>query len=450
MTFKCLLLLLAIQLVYSKCILPLNSKYNVSDIFLRDQIADFDYARITRYKPIFCCAQNYGRILWYFRETNQSNWILFPWFPVEIYSDTQPSLTDENQTLEIKQIGFTDSGQYRCDALSSENKVLAQHITRIEVFSCVDRVKPEAYPPHDQYGSVGETVTFTCIGDFGCNSDSARDVSWYDENWNMFDNSRYNIITTERANHTIVEANLTINTIIEEDFTKKFYCMISSSYPDHSIFEVKVKKTSFMISPAVVVGIGSAVVFVTVTLLLISALFFPWLKLFVLSRIPCGHMEEKGDKTYHVFILHDEIDTDTNCARTIGKKLKSDGYSVALSGKILGGQDILGRIQEYAHNSKSLIIIHPSDTPTNDFERKVAAQQYFSHSLVTVVMTSREIRMTLNSLKTLVKLVYPVTKYCGLYTHQKFYCELKLRMPRKGQVAQNNGTEFNIPLMQNV
>ena len=66
----------------------------------------------------------------------------------------------------------------------------------------MDRVKPEAFPPKDQYRHVGESVTFTCVGDYGCTSDSARDVSWTDENWDpLYDRDifpRYNVTTVEK------------------------------------------------------------------------------------------------------------------------------------------------------------------------------------------------------------------------------------------------------------
>jgi hypothetical protein len=55
---------------------------------------------------------------------------------------------------------------------------------QIILAACTDRVKPIAYGPKNKYTSIGQNVTFTCTGDFGCNSDSARDVSWYDDHWN--------------------------------------------------------------------------------------------------------------------------------------------------------------------------------------------------------------------------------------------------------------------------
>ena len=68
--------------------------------------------------------------------------------------------------------------------------------------ACVDRVKPEAYGPKTQYGRVGGTVSFTCTGDFGCNSDDANDVSWYDENYDTLDDGtlfpRYNVTNVDR------------------------------------------------------------------------------------------------------------------------------------------------------------------------------------------------------------------------------------------------------------
>ena len=82
-----------------------------------------------------------------------------------------------------------------------EVEVVPIQSEQIILAACTDRVKPVAYGPIDKYTSIGQNVTFTCTGDFGCNSDSARDVSWYDDHWNTMNDSslpRYKVSKVER------------------------------------------------------------------------------------------------------------------------------------------------------------------------------------------------------------------------------------------------------------
>lgn len=82
--------------------------------------------------------------------------------------------------------------EFKVVPIQSENVILA---------ACTDRVKPIAYGPKDKYTSIGQNITFTCRADFGCNSDSARDISWYDDHWNTMNHSslpRYKVSKVER------------------------------------------------------------------------------------------------------------------------------------------------------------------------------------------------------------------------------------------------------------
>lgn len=88
-------LLVLIDYVFSSCVLMANITNNASEIFIRDRIADFDYARVGKYKKIYCCARNYDRIIWEFKKKDGFKWQLFPWFHVNRMWDNQPSLQDK-------------------------------------------------------------------------------------------------------------------------------------------------------------------------------------------------------------------------------------------------------------------------------------------------------------------------------------------------------------------
>ena len=93
---------------------------------------------------------------------------------------------------------------------------------------------------------------------------------------------------------------------------------------------------------------------------------------------------------------------------------------------------ILDRIQDYAGKSKSLIIIYPLGSYTENFERMLAAQSYFKPNLITVVKKRTEGQRPIRTLedKGLVKLFYS-SRQNNIYCRYNFYCKLKLRMPRK-------------------
>ncbi|XP_052104541.1 uncharacterized protein LOC127737721 [Mytilus californianus] len=441
------LLLVLIDYVFSSCVLMANITNNASEIFIRDRIADFDYARVGKYKKIYCCARNYDRIIWEFKKKDGFKWQLFPWFHVNNMWDNQPSLQDKNQTLQIIDIGWNNEGIYKCTALSSDNNVIANHSTKIEVYSCVDRVKPEAYGPKTQYGRVGETVTFTCTGDFGCTPDAAKDVSWYDEEWDALDDDtlfpRYNVTKVDRSKHTIEESVFQITTIEQKDFEKNFTCYVTSAYPQgDKIFIVQLKEARVEITKMTwitaeeVKGIVAPCVVILTLVFVFTTVFYFRIKLFILSRIPYWHLMDQGTKSYHAFILHE--DEDIELAEGIQQKLQSDGYNVKISGSIKGGTVIWQKVQEFAQDSKSLIIIYPSEysivNSNNTFESLVASRQYFIPNLVTVVKkTSRKGDPVefIETDRTFVRIKYPPDHNCSTYRQENFFCKLKLRMPRQ-------------------
>ncbi|CAC5414869.1 unnamed protein product [Mytilus coruscus] len=398
----------------SSCVLIPNTTYNASEIFIRDRITDFDYARVGKYKKIYCCAQNYARITWEFKKQDGLTWQPFPWVS---------SLQDNNQTLQIIDIGWDNEGIYRCTAFSSENNVIANHSTEIDVYSCVDRVKPEVYWPKTQYGRVGGTASFLCTGDFGCTPDAARDVSW--------------------SKHTIIESTFEIITIEQRDFEKNFTCYVTSSYQEgNSQFIVQLKEARIQITnitwitaEEVTAIVVPSVIILTVAIVF-TAVFYLRIKLFIFSRIPYWHLIDKGDRQYHVFILHE--DEDTELARRIQQRLQSDAYTVKISGSMQGGTDMMQQAQEFAQDSKSLIIIYPSeyskDSQNNNFQSLMGVRQYYSPNLVTVVeedgRTGDKVEV-IESDKTFVRIKYPPNQNCSTYKHDNFYCKLKLRMARR-------------------
>ncbi|XP_071160188.1 uncharacterized protein [Mytilus edulis] len=430
-----------IDYVFSSCVLTPNTTYNASEIFIRDRNAVFDYARVGKYKKIYCCARNYSRINWKFKKQDGLTWQPLPWVS---------SLQDNNQTLQILEIGWNNEGIYRCTAFSSENNVIANHSTKIDVYSCVDRVKPEAYGPKTQYGSVGGTVSFIYTGDFGCTPDAARDVSWYDESGielKPLDNNtifpRYNVTTIERSNHTIIESRFEIIRIERRDFEKNFTCLVTSSYQEgNRIFIVKLKEARIQITnitwitaEEVTAIVVPSVIILTVAIIFI-AVFYLRIKLFILSRIPYWHLIDKGDRQYHVFILHE--DEDTKLARRIQQRLQSDYYTVKISGSITGGTDLMQKAQDFAQDSKSLVIIYPSEysesSQNNNFQSFMGVRQYYSPNLVTIVeeagRTGDKVEV-IDSDKTLVRIKYPPNQNCSTYRQENFYCKLKLRMARR-------------------
>ncbi|XP_052104543.1 uncharacterized protein LOC127737722 isoform X2 [Mytilus californianus] len=328
----------------------INRNYPVQEdlkIFDENQIADFDYAQFGKSKTIDCCAHNVSRILWYFWNKQYPEWRLFPWEPYCSICDNRPKLEDNNQTLVLMETGNGDSGIYRCIAMS-ENNSIAEHNTTIEVFSCTERQTPLYIVPQDKYVSIGDTVTFSCAGDFGCTIDKFRNVEWYDENYDFINKSRYFTSYAEKHGETHVEANLTIKAIKESDFNKTFICLVSST-SDYKYFDVHIFKkrttvtvintttTKKMHLPAgVIAAIVASGIFIVIGLLLL--LFRPRVMLFILSRIPCGHLADKGNKDFHALILHEDECEDRKLAEKLKTRLEEDAYSVIMSSDVPGGQ----------------------------------------------------------------------------------------------------------------
>ena len=69
---------------------------------------------------------------------------------------------------------------------------------------------------------------------------------------------------------------------------------------------------------------------------------------------------------------------------------------------------------------------------TENFDRMLAAQNYFKPNLITVVKKRTESQRPIRTLedKGLVKLFYS-SRQNNIYCRYNFYCKLKLRMPRK-------------------
>ncbi|OPL20735.1 hypothetical protein AM593_07894, partial [Mytilus galloprovincialis] len=216
------------------CISKNDSVKEDFKIFDENQIADFDYAQFGKSKTIDCCAHNVSRILWYFWNKQYPEWRLFPWEPYCSICDNRPRLEDNNQTLLIMETGKEHSGIYRCIAMSQNNSI-AEHNTTIE------RQTPLYIAPQDKYVSIGDTVTFSCAGDFGCTIDKFRQVGWYDENYDFINNSRYSTSYAEKYGETYVEVSLTITDTRESDFNKTFICLVSSP-ADYQYFEVHILK----------------------------------------------------------------------------------------------------------------------------------------------------------------------------------------------------------------
>ncbi|XP_071160191.1 uncharacterized protein [Mytilus edulis] len=424
------------------CISKNDSVKEDFKIFDENQIADFDYAQFSKSKTIDCCAHNVSRILWYFWNKQYPEWRLFPWQPYCSICDNRPKLEDNNQTLVLMETGNGDSGIYRCIAMS-ENNSIAEHNTTIEVFSCTERQTPLYIAPQDKYASIGDTVTFSCSGDFGCTIDKFRQVEWYDENYDFINNSRYSNSYAEKYGKTYVEAKLTITDTRESDFNKTFICLVSST-SDYQYFEVHIFKkrtivtitntttTKKMHIPAgvIVAVIASGIVMVIVLLLL---LFRPRVMLFILSRIPYGHLTDKGSKHYHALILHEDEYEDRKLAEQIKTRLKKDTYSVKMSSHVLGGQDVLGALGDFSQNSASLIIIYPTKACSEIFPTEISSVQYkFKPGLITVIK-QRGIENRVQALEDrgLKKITWPDKGVFSLFEETNFYSKLKLRMPRR-------------------
>ncbi|XP_063428780.1 uncharacterized protein LOC134711812 isoform X2 [Mytilus trossulus] len=361
----------------------INKHYSVQEdfkIFDENQIADFDYAQFGKSKTIDCCAHNISRILWYFWNKQYPEWRLFPWEPYCSICDNRPKLEDNNQTLVLMETGNGDAGIYRCIAMS-ENSIIAEHNTTLEVFSCTERETPLYIAPQDKYASIGDTVTFSCAGDFGCTIDKFRQVGWYDENYDFINNSRYSTSNAEKYGETYVEVNLTITDTNESDFNQTFICIVSST-SDYQYFEV--------------------------------------------------HILKKRSKDYHALILHDDEFEDRKIAEVLKTRLEEDAYSVIMSSEVLGGQDIIRTLGEFCQNSGSLIIIYPTKACSTTFQREIGAQNYFEPSLITVIK-QREIEKRVKALEDvgLRKITWPDGGDFSLFEETNFYSKLKLRMPRR-------------------
>lgn len=408
-------------------------------IFLKGGVGDLDYAREGTYKQVFCCAHNYTRMMWEFKQHSETEWQQFPWYPLD-YPDGL-WLEEMNQTLSIKRVEQKYSGKYRCRAYNDSDNLIGVHQTELKVYSCQDRVKPLAFGPQNQYGSVGQTVAFTCSGDFGCTSDSLQDVSWYDADWEFLNEKdpRYKVSTIKRNEGTQIQSIFTISNVSERDFGQNFTCFVSSAYPDgNELFVAQLLHSSVaersLVFPASLVSIAVVGVVVLLLVIIVIAVFYHPIKLFIYSRLPFGNLESLGDNDYHVFILLD--DQDVRIAEKIKKRLEADSYIVKTSESILANQDIMQMIPEYANRSKSLIIIHPTSyerSQNSNFERLCGITEYFKENLITVIKDNKYLDSSVDTLtdKTLVSLVLPSHRQgmCASLGEKTFYSKLKLRLP---------------------
>ncbi|CAC5414871.1 unnamed protein product [Mytilus coruscus] len=308
--------------------------------------------------------------------------------------------------------------------------------------ACVDRVEQEAYGPRTLYGPVGGTVSFTCTVDFGCTPSPIKDVSCYEEGFSALDNNiifpRYKVTTVARSKQTIIESRFKITTIKQRDFGKKFTCYVTSSYlvgNSKCIVQLKesriqITNTTRLTAKELTAIVVPSVIILTVAIVF-NAVFYLRIKLFILSCIPYWHLIDKGDRQYYVLLLHE--DDDTKLARRIQQRLQSDAYTVKISGSIKSGTDMKQQAQEFAQDSKSLVIIYPSEyseeSQNNNFQSFMGIRQYYSPNLVTVGEEAGRTGDKVN--KTLVRFRYPPNQNCSTIQHENFYCKLKLRMARR-------------------
>ena len=96
----------------------------------------------------------------------------------------------------------------------------------------------------------------------------------------------------------------------------------------------------------------------------------------------------------------------------------------------------MNRIEKSVEDCRSLIIIYPTDVPkeprNSHFVRHCGVQQYFSTKLITVIKRHSQRRHGGHVLDddALTKLLFPDSQHSCSYQFNKFYCELRLRLPK--------------------
>ncbi|KAJ8309775.1 hypothetical protein KUTeg_011640 [Tegillarca granosa] len=99
-------------------------------------------------------------------------------------------------------------------------------------------------PTNSRYVDLGQTVTYTCQGDYGCGDPEDGDVMWYivkDGDWIDIDSNyrRYNVTQFDREARTIKGANLTIKNVLEEDYSVMFMPSVEHLPMKASVFTEK-------------------------------------------------------------------------------------------------------------------------------------------------------------------------------------------------------------------
>lgn len=104
--------------------------YLDSQVFLN--VGDLDYAKEGNYKTVYCCAHNFHKIMWDFKNHGDVKWQQFPWDLDGL------SLGEMNQTLSIEEVQKKHEGMYRCRAFNESGDMIASHNTEVKVYCKYD------------------------------------------------------------------------------------------------------------------------------------------------------------------------------------------------------------------------------------------------------------------------------------------------------------------------
>lgn len=417
-----------------------------------------DFARKGHYRDVLCCAAGYDTILWY-HEINKK-WLLFPWYPMSGSCEAceeMPALADNNKTLQIKSFGSLDGGQYRCEASNKTSGKTITHTTLLIGYSCSPRTGPPLPlpPTNSRYVDLGQTVTYTCQGDYGCGDPEDGDVMWYivkDGDWIDIDSNyrRYNVTQFDREARTIKGANLTIKNIQEEDYSVVFLCdigtVVGGYFPN---LQISLQLQKRVQNKYIFLLFGLVPIIIFILSILLCYMCWSRFSFFVKSRNCIGRIPDKGNKKYHVFLYH--TDDQENVVDDITNEFKKRHYNVSsIMDNVAPGEDVHAKCRTLANESFSIVFLVPKKDKIGEQEKNLmtnflnSSLQEFNPGFVSLILEMDE--------KDSMKNHYLKEEISGLFCikyidenafglkRKKFFSRLQHRLPKPdASVRYHNG-----------
>lgn len=336
-----------------------------------------EYFEVHVFKELHCpniSSLDIDHITWHYRQTINDIWTSFPF----VFCDCKPPYCDKhecevsNGVLRLRYAESEYEGFYTCRRNQS------QHCFHLQLYNCNYRQEQLIFEPPKTYPTTnGRQLAVKCGADFGCDKTVMGNISW-EYNGQMIKDStdnKYKIY--HRQTITYIETELIIENVDEDDFKHPFVCIVTEKKSSKirkfnvSLIDTDPRLTILHYWIVIVIVIAISVIFVLIFMVVFWCLYrkYPDRCFFILTHCSCLSRCLYTDYSYHVFILHEQDDSEM--AHSVKNELSHHSYSVVSMEDILLGSDFTKEFKELSKQCASLIVIYPEFHISESFDHQI-------------------------------------------------------------------------------